>query len=142
MASTSTRFLMKVPDGTDTFDNDQHIKGNLNIIDQKAALITETVASQATGQRMEVVEISFTASGTTNEVSGNGSFSKAFTGIPNVMPAQVTQATAYANRIMYPSITSVTTTGFTVTLKTSYTGAALENFGAGTIKMKFVIFGS
>jgi hypothetical protein len=49
MATTSTRFLMKVPEGTDTFDNEQYLKGNLNIIDEKAALKADLDGLLTTG---------------------------------------------------------------------------------------------
>jgi hypothetical protein len=140
MATTSTRFLMKVPDGTDTFDNDLHLKGNLNIIDEKAALKSESVASQVAGQRMEVVEITFTASGSVNSLTATGTFAKAFTSKPTIMPANITQAIGYSDTINYPHIpeTSITLTNFTVTLKTAVT---TNNFQAGTLKMKFLVFG-
>jgi hypothetical protein len=138
MSTTSTRFLMKIPDGTDTFDNEQYLKGNLNIIDQKAAKVDETV--KAEGQQMEVVEISFVASGSANVMTANGTFAKTYTVKPTIMPAHISQSIGYSDVMAYPYIpeTSISLTGFTATVKTA---VSTNNFQAGTLKMKFIVFG-
>lgn len=130
---------MKVPDGTDTFDNDLYLKGNLNIIDEKAAKVDETVAAK--GQRMEVVEVSFIASGSTNSITATGTFSKPFTSKPVIMPASISQAIGYSDTMTYPHIpeSAMTLSNFQVVIKTA---TSTNNFQAGTLKMKFIVFGS
>lgn len=136
MSTTSTRFGLKVPDGTDSFDNDQYLKGNLNIIDQKAALVSDTVAAE--GQKVEIVEVSLVSSGSTSSISGSGTFTKTYTIVPTILPGVVTQTVGYVDSMCYPFVSSPTLTGFQVKLVTSNT---VNNFGAGTVKMTFLVFG-
>lgn len=75
MATTSTRFLMKVPEGTDTFDNEQYLKGNLNIIDEKAALKSDmdvlvTTGSNANGTFTKLPDGTLICVGSTAALAG------------------------------------------------------------------------
>lgn len=139
MSSTTTRFGLKIPDGTDVVDNDLFVKGNFNILEAQAAKKTETVA--AAGQQMEIVEVSFVSSGSTYVLDGDGVFAKTYTVKPTIIMGQISQQINYSDTMSYPFIpeTTITLTGFRVTVKTSVT---TNNFGAGTLKMKFLVFGS
>lgn len=90
----------------------------------------------ATGEHMEVVEVSFSPDGDSNTVTASGTYSKTYTSPPTIMPANVTQVVNYGDAMRYPYIYSITKTGFSVKI-----GSIGGNFGAATLKMKFMVFG-
>lgn len=141
MSSTSTRFGMKVPDGTDPFDNDLYLKGNLNIIDKDAAKLLETLFITG-GLKAEIVEVSIPSSGSQNTLTSSlATYKNKYTSTPVVFAGTVTQSVSYVDTINEPFV-NATTSGFTVKLKVAYNGVAFENFGSGTIKMKFLVVGT
>ncbi|PLR84663.1 hypothetical protein CVD25_01110 [Bacillus canaveralius] len=99
--------------------------------------VLEPVVVRGAGERIEIIEVSFAPNGTSNSISGTGLFAAAFASPPNISPMQVTQTVAYADRLLLPHYTSLTTSGFGVIVKTDGT----NNLGAGTLKMKFLVIG-
>jgi hypothetical protein len=131
---------MTLPDGTDGFDNDLYLKGNLQKLDTQAAKVAETLAS-ASGLRMEIVEVTFNASGSSSSVMGTGTYAKPFNGTPLVLAGNATQLVSYVDTIIEPFI-SATANNFTCKLQVRYDGSVTNNLSAGTIKMKFLVIGS
>lgn len=107
--------------------------GLKNINDDQTTKITNLEAF-----RTETHEVSFVSNGNENFLQQTFPFPKAFTSPPTVKPANITQSVSYADAMRYPFIFSVTTTNFTVKLLTANTA---NNFGAGTLKMKFEVSG-
>jgi hypothetical protein len=141
MSTTSTRFQMKLPDGTDGFDNDLYLKGNLQILDTQAAKVAETLATRS-ALKMEIVEVSFTSSGATSVINGTGNYANTYTSTPIVLAATVTQTVSYVDYMIQPWIVP-TTSNFTCRLQVASDGTGTpHNFGSGTVKMKFLVIGS
>lgn len=123
------------------FDN--HTTNNSNPHGVTAAQVgsytkaeTESKFVGGTGERIEIVEITFSISG--SQANGSANFAKAFSAAPAISPAHITLIVSYGDDIKYPYIYNVTNTGFWVRLNT--TGGA--SFGAeGALKMKFVAIG-
>lgn len=90
------------------------------------------------GQRIEEIEVTFTPSGSSNSVSGTGVYSTAFASAPIIIPTYISsQSVSYSDRLLYPYIYGITTTGFSVIMKTD--GSNL--LGTGTLKFKFLAIG-
>jgi hypothetical protein len=142
MSTVSPKFGFKIPEGTDVFDNDLYIKGNLNILDANAAKKSETI--EAAGEKMEVIEVSFVCTGSTSNVTVlNKPFAKTYISPPVVLQANITQAVANGTDYMInPYIYGVTNTGFNVKIDTGVISGNQIIFTAGTIKMKFLVIGS
>lgn len=136
MSTTSTRFGLIIPDGTDSFNNEKYLAGNLKKVEELGALKSETV--QAKGEKLEFVEVSFSCDGNANSITATGSFQNAYDNPPEVFPGRITQSVSYVDRIGHPYITAVTKTGFTVKLATAN---PTDLLGAGTAKMKFMVLG-
>lgn len=88
--------------------------------------------------RVEVHELSFNSSGSVNVLQTTFAFPKAFTSAPIVKPGNITQTVSYSDTMPYPLIFNVTTTSFSVKLITINQA---NNFGPGTLKMKFEVSG-
>jgi hypothetical protein len=138
MSTTSPNLGFILADGTDTFDNDRYIKGNFQIIDDNVLKKTKAVAGD--GQQMETIEVSFVSDGTSYTLTKNNTpFVKTYANPPTVLPGNITQSISYSDTMSYPFISNTTSGSFSVVLKTSNTS---NNFGSGTLKMKFLVFGS
>jgi hypothetical protein len=108
---------------------DERIYGNLGI------------NGSDNGQSIISMECSFPSSQATY-LQNTFSFPKAYISTPKILPGDVTQNIPYSDVMAYPFITNVTTTSFTVKLTTaSFNGSTQNTFGAGTLKMNFLIFG-
>jgi hypothetical protein len=99
-------------------------------------LINSSSVVTGSGERIEVIELNF--SGGSNVMSSSGNFSKAFAVPPTVIPAYVSQSVSYMDTMSFPFLYNITTTGFSCLLKPSNTA---NNFGPGTGKMKFFVYG-
>ena len=120
MPTTSTRFLMKIPEGTDAFDNEEYLKGNLNIIDQKAALKSEvyvlvTNGSNSNGNYTKLPDGTLICSGSTTALAGTTLQTKAgityplaFVGsTPHVVVSHRSISGKFANYyVLDPNLTS------------------------------------
>ena len=91
------------------------------------------------GTRIETVGGFFFTNGMSTSAQTNVSFSKAFSKVPTVVPANILQAVAYGDVIYHPYIFNVTTLGFSC--KISSTG----NLGTATptnLIMDFFVVGT
>jgi hypothetical protein len=93
---------------------------------------------QAQGQKMEIVTLTFTPSGSGASVASNSpAFVNTYTSIKAVVPCQHGGTVpSYGNALDHPYITALTTTGFTATLT-----ANGGNIAAGTFTMAFLVIG-
>jgi hypothetical protein len=93
---------------------------------------------QAQGQKMEIVTLTFTPSGSGTSVASNSpAFVNTYTSIKAVVPCQHGGTVpSYGNALDHPYITALTTTGFTATLT-----ANGGNIAAGTFTMAFLVIG-
>lgn len=137
MSTTSPVHGFSLAEGNDTFDNDKYIKANFQKIDDTILPKDKTIA--ADGQNIEIVELSFVSSGTVNILQSSGTFAKTYVNPPTVMVGNISQSVTYSDTMDYPWINPTTNTTFSVTLKTS---DRTTNFGAGTLKVRFVVIGS
>lgn len=138
MSSISPNLGFTLADPTDVFNNDTYIKGNFNIIDTNVLKKNQVV--QGAGQKMEVVIMSVTCSGSVHTVSATSpAFANTYTAAPTVVPAYVVQSVSYADTMAFPFVNSISLTGFSCEFNTIN---SVNNFGAGTLKMAFLVFGS
>jgi hypothetical protein len=108
-----------------------------NVTDERIYAQKPYITAKDYNTRLEMYELSFFTNGSVNGLNLTYTFPTAFTSVPTVKPANITQSIDYSDTMTYPLITNVTTTSFSVTLKT----ASGSNFGSGTLKMKFEVTG-
>jgi hypothetical protein len=100
------------------------------------------IGVSGSGEKLEVVEMSIVSNGTTPVLTGSATFSKTYINPPTVIYAGVSQIISYSESMISPYIdpTFITTEGFQCRFTTAYNGIT-NNFGNGTLKVKFLVIG-
>jgi hypothetical protein len=94
----------------------------------------------ASGERIEIVEMTITTNGASSNALGSATFSKTYSSAPIVSYCYVSNSVGYSDVMLVPFIKNITTTGFQCSFQVWYNGVQ-NKFDAGTFKTKFLVFG-